>query len=368
MAIRIRRAQAKDVREPVVQFFWKLQAWPFRTLDEYFTYWDWRYTSLSESEPVVWVAMDGDSVVGHIAVNFRKLRAGDLGCVRVGVAANFRVDESCRNSMIGARLAGAPRALVREGDIAMLLGYGNDMGHAMFVGLGFRDLGAMQSFVDVRRWRPILARRFAAASALAPLAHLAAGVRKVVLGRGFPARTRGLVVRDLSIEDVLGMDRSHWSGSTSLVSDGSPALLANRFLRSPYRSHHVFGVMDERTHRLQGLVVTEGESQVKVWECEVNESALSEEQAVGLVFAAMEGAETGLVPLLPGSTLAEGFTRAGFFRRAEGEPAPAVRTAHTRYDVEANTWWSAYSEPGHPFAALLEDPRRWKVWYAWSHH
>jgi len=270
--------------------------------------------------------------------------------------------------MVGARLAMEPRSLVRDGEIAMLLGYGNANGHSMFVGLGSRDLGAMQLFADVRRWRPILARRLPAAAAIAPLAHVAAGTRKLILRRGFSRTTPGLVARNLSAAEVLSMDRSHWSSPGSLMSDSSPVLLVNRYVNCPYRSHRVFGITEESTRRLQGVVVTEGTTRIKVWECLVNEAVLSEEQAVELVLNGIEEAETAIVPLLPASTLAGNFARAGFIRRSQGGPAPAVRTAHSQYEVEETTWWSAYADPAGPLGSLLADEKRWKVWYAWSHH
>jgi len=355
LAITFRRASPFEVREPVVELYWRMRKWPYETKEEYYRYWDWRYSSLSESDATVWIAADGDTVIGHIAMYSRHLRL-DGHDVRAGVPGNFLVDERFRNSLIGPRLVDVLRRTVREGEIELLLGYGNAIAHAMFVGLGDRDIGPMQPFADVRRWDPVLARRTAGAALLAPLARAAAWARKAVLRRHLPDVAEGLVVRDLSSDEVLALDRSHWTRSESLVLCESPVLLANRFFRCPFRSHHVFGVIDERTDRLEGMVVTEGTTRIRVWECEVNEGVLSEVQAVELALGASPSAESVYVPLLPQSALADDFSQAGFVNPSDADT------------VLAETWWSAHWLPTHPLAAEFADLRRWKLWYAWCHH
>jgi len=357
MAIQIRRVNPFSMQDSLVEFFWRMRAWPYATRDDYVQNWEWRYGSLSDPDPAVWIIVDGNAVVGHIAVYFRPMRFDGHG-VRVGVPANYLLDPAYRNTMIGARLASATRMTVRTGEIDMLLGYGNKIAHTMFLALGDRDIGAMQSFVDVRRWYPVLARRLPGVAFLAPVANAAACVRKALLRRRPSQRAQGLVARDLSIESLLPLERSHWSRSEGFVCDNSPAFLVNRYLKCPYRSHRIFGVIDERTGRLEGLVVTEGATRISIWECEVNQSVLSEVQAIELVLDAIPNAENVVVPLLPQSTLADDFTRAGFLRNSLANTDRVVK----------NTRWSAYWQPKHPLAALFAETQRWRLWYGWSHH
>src|ERR1017187_4848255 len=73
MAIQVKRVNPFDVREAVVELFWKLRTWPYPTKDEYFRYWDWPYSLISETVSAVWVAVDGSEIIGHMAVHFRHL-------------------------------------------------------------------------------------------------------------------------------------------------------------------------------------------------------------------------------------------------------------------------------------------------------
>ena len=351
-----RRVSPHDVRSAVVEFFWRQRAWPYPDLESYYRYWDWRYSSLSEESPVVWIAIDGERVVGHIAVYFRRHRVAGR-TVRVGVPGNFLVDPTHRDTMIGARLASSPRALVRDGEVDVLLDYGNRIAHAMFVRLGARDLGFMKSFVEVRQWAPVLSRRIPGGAALAPLARVANAMRKALPGINPPPARKEFDVRELDAHALRRIDRSHWSvPSDCVIEDATPAYLANRFLGCPVRQHRVFGVVDRASEALEGLVVTEGSARVKVWACEVNDSALSESEAVHLAISRMAGVESVLVPLLPRSNVAKAFARAGFLRERFMD------------DVEANTSWSAYWRDSHPLAANFADLASWKLWYSWSHH
>jgi hypothetical protein len=356
MTLQVRRAHPLDVREDVVEMFWKLQTWPFATKEDYFRNWDWRTASMSESEPAVWLARDRGEVVGHIVANFRHLRIAGHP-VRAGILANFRL-ESNKNPMTPVLLAKATRTLVHTGEIDMLLGYGNEPAHSMFVGLGSHNLGAMRSYAHIRQWAPILARRIPVGAPLTAMlsqaerAMKSSGRRRAADGQG------GHIARSLSVDETLAMDRSHWSSSDSFVSECRPGYLANRFLRCPFRACEVFGVTDQRTGQLQGLVVTEGTRRVNVLQCTVNEGAISEAQAVELAMDAIPTAESIIVPLLPQSSLTSDFLAAGYSRRSRPLEAASIK----------NTAWSAYWRATHPLASLFGETKRWKVWSEWNNH
>ena len=244
MALHIRRVNPLELRESILEFFWRMRAWPYATQDEYARYWQWRYTAISETDPAVWVALDDRVVVGHMACNFRRL-ACDGRAVSAGVPGNFLVDSAYRNTMIGPQLASCPIKLAKRGEIDLLLGYGNKVAHALFLGLGCVEIGAMLPFVEIRQWAPILARRLPGAAVLAPVASaVTRGLKGFRRRRSAPV---ALTVRDLGREDMAALDRSHWTKPAGLAWDGSLSYLAGRFLDCPVRSYRIIGVFDEGT-------------------------------------------------------------------------------------------------------------------------
>jgi hypothetical protein len=357
MAIQIKAINPFAMRDPIVEFFWRMRAWPYTTKEEYLQYWDWRYHAISESEAVVWIATDGDAIVGHMALNFRNLRL-DGHPVRAGVPGNFLVDGQYRNTMIGPLLARSPLKAVRRNELDLLLGYGNRVAHALFVGLGCRELGVMRSFVVVRKWDAILGRRFPPARLLAPIATITVATWNRLMRRKLPQPAPFLEARDLGAGELLEMDRAHWTPSAGLESVGDRAYLVNRFLKCPVHSYRVTGIVNRQTDRIEGLVVSEGSARMTILLCEVNPSALSEVEAVALTLGISPGAEIVLVPLLPGSNLGNGFEQAGFLMRPDAASDAVLQ----------RTTWSAYWRPEHALASRFADTRAWKLWYGWSHH
>jgi len=355
MAVKIQRVNPLERREALVDYFLRLQAWPYATRAEYLRYWDWRYTSISESDSTAWIALDGDRIIGHIACNFRTLRC-DGRRVRAAVPGNYLVDDAYHNTMVGVQLANSLMRLAKRDEIDLLLGFGNRAAHALFVGLGCVEIGAMLPHVEVLQWGPILARRLPVASVLAPAVN-AAGAAWRQFRRGRRARA-SVRVRDLTAEDLLALDRSHWLEPAGLAWDGSLGYIARRFLTCPVRSYRVIGITEGETGRLEGLVVVEGSARLNVVQCLVNEATLTDVSAVELAVDASPAAEVALVPLLPGSALAGQFAAAGFVRRSRANADPVLQ----------NTTWSAYWRPDHPLAARFADTRCWKLWYGWSHH
>ncbi len=356
MPLAIRRVNPTDVRDAVVEMFWRLRRWPQSTKEDYYRYWDWRYSSLADGDQTAWIAMDGDRLIGHIALHHRRFRLHGES-VRGAIPGNFIVDPEFRHPLVGVKLAGATKALALSGELDVVLGYGNPVAHALFTSLGFREIGHMQMFIDVRRWDRVLGNRFPGGSLLGPIARAADAARKAIARRGRAPRAVGLMARELSPDEVLAMDRSHWAQPPrGLVSDDSARFVLHRYLMSPFRASRCFGIFDETTGRLEGYVITEGAQRVKVWDCQINVDRLAEPDAVDLSISCIEECETALIPLLPRSSMAQRFTHAGSLKRALGG------------ETESTTAWSALWRPDHPMAHELSAVDDWKVWFGWSHH
>ncbi|MGH8261514.1 MAG: GNAT family N-acetyltransferase [Steroidobacteraceae bacterium] len=357
MGIQFRRVAPLDVREAVVKLFFRQRAWPYADEDEYFRYWDWRYSSMSESPAAVWIATDGAELIGHVAINFRRFQADDRD-VLVGVPANFLVDERYRKMMVGPFLSRAPKKMVEQGEIDLFLGYSNEAAHALSSALGFTAIGPMHSYIDVVHWNRVLRRRSRGAALLAPVASFASRARKALGRRGRLASVERLVAHDLSAEDLRSLDRSHWKRTDGLAWSVSGAYLTNRFLLCPFRAYRVLGIVDESKGRLEGVVVTEGSTRLTVMQCDTNESVLSAVGAVEIAAAKMTAAEVVVVPLLPQTRLAAEFSKAGFM----------ARSGHNADVVIRRTFWSAYWLPSHPAADSFARIASWKLWYGWSQH
>ena len=356
MAIEFRRVEPREVRDGVVDLFWRLGSWPWPDKNDCYRHWDWRYTSLSDVTPVVWVATDGGKIVGHMALYPRRFRAGDLD-LTVGVPGNFLVDPEYRRTPIGPRLATSTRTLLRSGELDAVFGYGNRMAHAMLVRLGFRDIGAMELYADVRQWGPVLGRRIPGGAMLASFASAAHSLSKLARGARRPGDIAGIEARVLSAEETAAIDRTHWRGDPeALVANNSSRFLADRYLKSPFQTRQLVGLIDQATSLAEAYVVVEGDRRVKIVDCQVNEHRMSEPEAVAMAVRAIPTAETVLVPLLPQSDLAAAFLAAGFVRRRAND------------FVEGNTRWSAQWDSSSPAAKWLENVNRWKIWFGWNHH
>jgi hypothetical protein len=342
-------------REAIVEFMWRNRAWPYETKDQYFGFWDWRYRSLSESDQAVWVLVNGDLIVGHVALHFRRLALGSQ-LVRVGVPGNFRVDEHYLNTVAGTMLASAPRKLVQKGEVDLVVGCHNDIAQAVAVALGYRDLGEMQALVAVPHWDRFLGRRAAALAALAPLAHAADVVRRTLRRCVRRPPPDFLAARLVSTDALRSYDMSHWQRDARLTWAGSLGYFANRFSKCPFQTARVYALIDERNGRLEGLVAAIGEAMLSVLECEVNQSVLAPPQAVELLLNANPGADSVRVSLLPSSQLAQEFATAGYLRLP-------TRLFESAMDGDV---WSAYWQPSHRLAGLLANTDSWKLWHGWS--
>lgn len=357
MGLEVRRINPLEMRAAIVDFFWRIRMWPQPTKDHYFRLWDWRYRSLSEGKPVTWVVLDGTTVVGHLTVLLRAL-ALDGQRVRAGITANYRIDPSYSATLVSGALAKAPWRLVREGELDVLLGFSNSSAHRVALAFGNRELGPLCTYAQVTRWVQLLRRRSRFLPVLAPVVSAAARAHRLLRAARTPRIPEGLTARLLNANELASMDRSHWAQGRGLTWDGTTASFASHFCPSEFRSSRVLGIIDHRTDRLQGLVALEGEKDLQILECSVNEGALSAVQAVETAVQASPAVESVRVPLLPKTKLAAAFRDAGYLRVPSAYSAALLR----------GTFWSAYWPKQHPLATALADTRTWNLWYGWSHH
>lgn len=357
MGIEFAAVAAPEVREAVVSFFWQQQHWPGKSIDDYYEMWDWRYTSLSDGAPYVYVARDTRTraVVGHVAVYSRRFQI-EGSAVTVGVPGNLVVHPDYRERVVGPRLVCYPRALVREGVLDMAIAFANAPAHALFSRLGFQDLGFMHSYVDIHRSASYLRRRMPVATPGGMLFDLAFDARRRMKQRAMPGGNGRFTVRGLSAGEFAAHSRAHWQVARDrFVTDGTPEFVAKRFLACPFAPRRMYGLFDRATARLQGFVILQGEPRAKVWDCQVNHAVLSEPVAISTVARALQ-LETVAVPTMPQTQLAHELRRAGFLHR---EPID---------HIEQVTRLSAFWLPTHSLANQLGNIRRWNLWFGSNHY
>lgn len=353
----LRRVEPHRMRERIVEFFWRIRIWPYSTKEEYYRFWDWRYGSLSEVEPAAWIALEGDDIVGFIAVYFRDLYLNEQR-VRTGILANFRIDESYRGGALAAALVGAPRAAVRRGELDLLTGYGTSSAHQLALALGYHDLGPMRSFVRVLRWSPILRRRYPKLLPVIPLISAAARLHQAT--RGVPAAEvpSFLMARTLTAAEVRSLDLSHWRTRAFMNWNGNLGHYADRFCSSEFSTGRVFGVEDVRTHTFEAIAAATGSARLTILQCDTNEQVMSRTLAVEAILRTDPDIESVHIPLLPRTDLAQEFVAAGYAALPARLESPWIR----------DRFWSAWWRADHPLAAELSRTHHWPVWSGWTHH
>jgi hypothetical protein len=357
MAVRLRRVNPLEYREPIVDFFWRQRAWPYPSREDYQRYWQWRYSSISEGEPTAWIAEDADRVVGHIGCFFRQMRlAGST--LRVAVPGNLLVEPEFRSGLVGPQIGGSPLKLLRSEEADIVLSYSNQAAHAVLMGLGCRELGTLHSYIQIRRWAPLLRRRLPGGGAAAPLVSAAVGAWNWLRGRRRPQVDSALAIRELTEARLRGLDRSHWQATRDFVWNPAPDYLADRFMNCPTETYRLIEIFDQRSARCEGIVIGQGTSRFYILQCQVNPARLNEAEAAQLLIDSSPHMDTALAPLLPGTALADQFTRAGYFDYGHERPD----------SVLARTTWSALWKKGHRLSDGFGDLRRWALWYTWNHH
>ena len=354
---RVEEVQPAATRDELIDFFWEQRHWPYSTREEYLRAWEWRHESLGDASARVWIAREESQgeIVGHIAVYPRRFRfqGRDLA---VGVPGNFLVRADHRNSLIGPRLAAGLRRLVSDGELDLVLAYGNPAAHQMFSRLGFRALGRMHEFLDVRRSATILRRYSGAAAAAAPIVDAALAARRWWRNGLRPRSVRNLHAREVGVAEVKGLDRSHWSEPRDqIVGAATGQYLASRFLQAPFSDYRIVGIFD-RSNAVQALVAINVRRRVKILECVTNPDALDVASAIDIAVRTLPNAHAVLIPLLPGSHVARELREYGYFAREPRDP------------VTARSWWSAYWRDDHPLVNDLSETARWTLLFGATHY
>lgn len=352
----IEEVRPAELREALIDFFWEQRHWPYATRDDYARAWDWRQASLGDEPARVWIARAAPSgeILGHIAVYPRRFmfRGREL---RVAVPGNFLVREDHRNTLIGPRLAAGLRRLVTDGEFDVVLAYANPAAHQMFTRLGFRELGRLHEYLDVRRSGSILRRYASPAVIAAPLIDAVLAVRRWFLSHG-RASVRGWQARLLTADEVEQLDRSHWTDIEDRIAPAATGdFLAGRFLRAPFSDYRIVGVFD-RDGAAQALVSVNARRRIRVCECAVNPLVIDSPTAIAIALRALPNSQAVLVPVLPACRMASELERAGYMAREPHDP------------VAARTRWSAYWRDDHPLASELADPTRWALLFGSSHY
>lgn len=351
----IQEAAPHSVREAVVDLFWENRHWPGTTHGEYSRLWDWRYQALADGEPRVWVARDGASVVGHIAVFPRRFRLGDVA-LQGAVSGDLLVRRDRRPTLLGLQLLKIPQRLVSEGALDFVYTLPNAISHRLALGLGWHDLGAIQEHVDLRRARPLLRRRTSSellASAVGPLVERTWAAHRWVRQRSIHAAVRHLRIEVDPVEEPSETDRSHWLHRRDrIVGADSTGYIVRRFLRDPFNRRKFFALRDPRDHRLEGYVIVEfRKNRAVVCDCQVNTGALDEAAAITLVARHLPpDVEVLSVPTLAETRLSADLRRRGFVRRSSRRPSDEGR--------RLTVFWS----PQHPQAPKLARAEMWNVY------
>jgi len=229
----------------------------------------------------------------------------------------------------------------------------------MFSRIGFAELGAMRTYVDIRNAGPVLRRRNEAFALLAPVVNLAFSIRRRLRLRSRSRQRANLRVSQLTSEQFLNLDRSHWAPTNRLVAWDSSGFVVKRHLTWP-RGHQgqrqIYGLFDPHTDSLEGYVVAESATRIMVWDCQVNPATVDAPAAIAAIASSQPRTETVLVPTLPQSELAKDLVRGGFLERESVDV------------TEAETYLSAYWPSNSPHQKVLGDPGGWNIWLASRHY
>lgn len=352
----VEEADPAAMREELVDFFWEQRHWPYPSRAEYERVWAWRYESLGDAPARIWIARSASGqILGHIAVHPRRLRFRGQDLL-AAVPGNFVVRADHRSSLIGPRLAAGLRRLVADGEFDLVLAYGNPVAHQMFSRLGFRGLGRLHEYLDVRRSAALLRRRSRAAVAIAPLVDASLAARRWWYNRARRIVVRNLHARELRADEIATLDRSHWTESQEQIAGAATgAFLAGRYLAAPFSGYRIVGVFDA-SNAVQALVAVSVRRRVKILECATNADAVDVPAALDAAIRILPHAHAVLVPILPESRVAIELAHAGYFCREPRDP------------VAARSWWSAYWPPDHRLADELSKVERWTLFFGATHY
>lgn len=344
-------ADPSSIRDATVSFWKERGLWPDWPLEKHYAMWDWRHRALSDGPPEVLVARSSETgrIVGHAAIYQRFFTLNGVR-LSVGIPGNLALNDEFQGGVAGANLASFPSRQLRRGRYDAIIAFANKVAHEIFVQLGARDLGVMTGYRDIRRTRSTLRNR---SPLLAPLSFvLDAGlsVRRSWLRH----RTRGSVRIDVHEVDAGAfrqLDRSHWvSPRNRVVAADSVDYIVRRYLECPYVERRAYALLDSRTGSCEGYIITQGDTDIDIWDVQVNGAALDVSSAILSASRAFAHARSVAVSALPDSLLSQELRAAGFLK----------------VWVDGNAHYPRFVDGAvrrdHPLSDQLSQFTRWNLW------
>lgn len=310
-------SEPNDIREAVVAFWMERGLWPHWPLDKHYQVWDWRHKGLSDGPPLILIArsLESGKIVGHSAI-YQRFFALNGVRLSVGIPGNLALNESFQGGIAGASLANFPFRQLRGGRFDAIIAFANRLAHDIFVQLGASDLGAMTGYRDIRRSSTTLRHR---SHALAPLSFvLDAGLSLRRTWLRYRSRTSmRLDVHEVDADAFRRLDRSHWVAPRDrVVAADSTDYIIRRYMECPYVQRRVYALCDAKAGSCEGYIVTQGESDIEIWDVQVNGAGANLDVPSAILSAsrAFRGARSVAASALPCTILARELRAAGFFK------------------------------------------------------
>ena len=224
------------------------------SLEQSLKRWEWQYLenpSVGESGPAIWVAVDGEIVLGQLATMEFPMWWGQQE-VRASVAMDYMVRESARGRGVGMALA---EAWLKNVDVGLGLGL-TPSSHALFK-KSMTDVGPVSSYLKVLDVRKYVCRRWGVF-----LGTLATPFVKLALGLA-PAPVAGM--SDIEVRAVSHFSKEYddlWvrvRGSYAAIVKRDSNYLNWRYIRCPFHSYCVHEARVKRVLAGYAVTRTQGE-------------------------------------------------------------------------------------------------------------
>jgi hypothetical protein len=346
----VEHCDARDFRDEIVSLFGR-NGTPISP-----DHFDWYYGH-NGGATVSWVLRRSpdDDIGGLCSVVPRTLRFGDT-LVRAGVMGNLMVDKGSRG-IGGLALLRSAQSLVLNGQLDILLGMPTAaLPIKMIQHLGFRIIGAWQTYLQIFHSRVALCARYGTAGAvLSPAVDLIAGLRRRI-SSFHRASVFNLTLEDLNCSETCRLAIENWPPLNGhFLAEYSATMLGSRFLREPLGNYRLIGVVDREDKIIRGYLIVESRrGRVIVWHCRTDVRALSERDAIlSLCRHGRSYADTFGVITLRGSTLSSTLESSGFVSL----PPVLGGAEHSLFG-----FW----KPDHPLARYFQVPSSWNVFPGFS--
>lgn len=350
-------ADPSEIREAAVAFWRERGLWPHWPVEKHYEVWDWRYKALSDGPPYILVARNRETgkLVGHSAVYQRFFSLNGVR-LSVGIPSNLALSAEFQGGVAGASLASLPSRLLRAGKFDAVVAFANKVAHDIFVQLGSTDLGALTGYRDVRRTSSTLRRRSIALQPLSFMLDAGFSLRRTWL-RYRERSAMKIDVHEVDSDGFRRLDRSHWVvPKDRVVAADSTDYIVKRYLECPYMERKAHALFDAKTGSCEGYIITQGETDLDIWDVEVNGARLNIPSAILGAGRAFASARSVGVSALPGTMLARELRAAGFFKAWVDGNANYPRLV------------DGIVRRRHPLENQLRDFGRWNLWTGTSQY